>query len=438
MDKSFDIIIEESPVIRGEVSAPPSKSYTQRAVIMAAMDGECEIFNPLRSDDTMNAVSVCRFLGADIKDLGNSLLVRGFNGKPSPREGVINVGENGTLLRFTLALLSLAGRRVVVRGEKSLLKRPNSAVVSALRSMGVRIQGTGESHTVPVSVSGSGGLKGGEVEIDGKTTSQAVSALLAAAPFAREDVVLRIKNKLVSRPYVDITIDVLGWAGIRVENEDYKIFRVKSGQEFKIKPEVRINGDYSSAAFLLAAAVLTDSNVTINGLAPDCQGDMKIIEILERMGAEIQRSGSSIRINGPFELAGGEFDCSDTPDLAPILTVLGCFARGRTRIFNASHLLYKESNRLAQPAGELKKLGADITPAGDGLEIRQSKLSSGEVFSRGDHRVAMSLAVAGLRIKGGLKVKNAECAAKSYPGFIDDMKRLGARISAAPRPAPPV
>jgi 3-phosphoshikimate 1-carboxyvinyltransferase len=432
MEKPFDLIVEESPEIAGEVAAPPSKSYTQRAVIISALDSKCDIFNPLRSDDTMNAVSVFRLLGADIKDNGEFFSVSGVNGKPSPRCPVVNVGENGTLLRFTLAALSLASGELIVDGEKSLRKRPNSAIVNALRMLGVEIEGSGGAHTVPVRIKGSGGLRGGEVEIDGRTTSQAVSALLAVSPFANGDVVLKIKGELVSKPYVDITIDVLEWAGIKVINENYRKFTIAGGQKSRMKPEVSINGDYSSAAFLMASAVLTKSDVVIKGLAVDCQGDIRIIEILKNMGAEIKRDENSVSIKGPCELKGGEFDLSGTPDLAPVLTVLGCFAEGKTRIYNASHLLYKESNRLAQPAGELEKLGAKIALTGDGLVIEHSKLSSGEVFSWGDHRVAMSLAAAGLAVEGGLSIKNAECIGKSYPGFINDMKSLSARLSVVP------
>ncbi len=429
MEKPFDLVVKPGIGLSGTVCAPPSKSYTQRAVIIGSMDGRCRIYNPLRSDDTMNAVAVSRALGAEIKDGGSFLDVRGYNGKPRPSGGPVNVGENGTLLRFSLAVLSLSEGEVTVEGEKSLRKRPNTSIVQALQSLGVRIEGEGPSHTVPVRIHGKGGFKGGEVLIDGRTTSQAVSALLAIAPFAEDDVVVNITGGLVSKPYVDITLDVLGWAGIKVENDSYRRFTVKSGQEFRMKPEVAVHGDYSSAAFLMAAAVLTSSDVVIEDLVPDSQGDMKIIDMLEAMGARIERGESSLRIRGPFELHGRDFDLSGTPDLAPVLTVLGCFASGRTRIHNASHLLYKESNRLAQPAGELRKLGAGITETADGLVIENSSLSSGEVFSWGDHRVAMALAVAGLRIKGGLKVKNAECISKSYPGFIKDMRRLKADIS---------
>jgi 3-phosphoshikimate 1-carboxyvinyltransferase len=432
MEKAFDLEVEESPGFGGESAAPPSKSYTQRALIISAMDGDCAVLNPLRSDDTMNAARVLGSLGARIEDRGDSFFVRGFNGKPSPREGVINAGENGTLLRFTLGILSLSDGETVVEGEKSLRRRPNSAIVFALRSLGVQIEGEGDAHRVPVKIKGTGVLKGGEAVIDGTTTSQAVSSILAAAPFAEDDVTIRVEGELVSKPYVDITIDVLGWAGVSVENENYRVFRVRSGQDFRMRPEVRINGDYSSAAFLMASAAVAGSTVSVAGLAPDCQGDMKIIEILERMGAKITRSGSSVTVDGCSGLSGGEFDCSDIPDLAPVLAVLGCFAKGKTRIYNAPHLLYKESNRLAQPAGELRKLGAKIVQSEDGLVIEHSKLSSGEVSSWGDHRVAMSLAAAGIGIKGGLRIKNAECAAKSYPGFVDDMKKLNARMRAVP------
>ena len=428
MEESFNLKVEYTPRIRGEVTAPSSKSYTQRALIIGGMDGDTEIINPLRSDDTMNAVSVIRALGAEVEDRDGSFPVKGFNGKPRPVCGVINVGENGTLLRFVLAILSLGEGEFKVDGEKSLKARPNRSIVNALKSLGVEIEGTGGSHLVPVRIKGKGNIRGGEVVIDGRTTSQAVSALLAVAPLASGDVVLRIQNELVSSPYVDITLDVLKRAGIRVERDGYRCFSVKSGQRFGPVGRITVHGDYSSAAFLMAAAVLTESDVTIKDLADDCQGDKKIVDILEAMGAEIKRGEDCLMIKGPFDLRGIDVDCADTPDLVPVLTVLGCFAGGSMRIYNVSHLLYKESNRLAQPAGELKKLGAKIVSSEGGLVIEGSRLNPGEVFSWGDHRVAMALAVAGLRIKGGLTIGNAECINKSYPGFIGDMKGLNAKM----------
>ena len=169
--------------------------------------------------------------------------------------------------------------------------------------------------------------------------------------------------------------------------------------------------------------------MTISDLPEDCQGDREIVRMLERMGARIERKQDQLRITGPYELHGADIDCANTPDLAPLLTVLGCFARGETRIRNVAHLRHKESNRLEQPAGELKKLGVDVSVTDNEIIVRHSELKSGKVASHGDHRVAMSLAVAALKIEGGLLIEGCECISKSYPGFVSDMKALGVELA---------
>ena len=202
-----------------------------------------------------------------------------------------------------------------------------------------------------------------------------------------------------------------------------------AGQRFNFKKDFVVPGDYSSAAFLIAAACLVPSDMVIKGLFKDKQGDRGIIAILNRMGARIRHSNNEVRIKGPFELKAADIDAGDTPDLAPLLTALACLAKGRTRIYNIGHLAHKESNRLTAPAGELRKLGADIEIGRDSLIVRGTVLRPGEVSSRDDHRIAMSLAVIGLRI-GGVIIGRTDAAAKSYPGFFRDMRNLGAKIIA--------
>jgi 3-phosphoshikimate 1-carboxyvinyltransferase len=298
--------------------------------------------------------------------------------------------------------------------------------VEALRSWGVDIRGRGQSHKLPVRISADGRLKGGTVAVDSGVTSQVISSLLIAAPFAEQDTTIRLSKKLVSRPYVDITMDVLKWAGIKVQREGYKTFRVKAGRKFSPRSGFTVHGDYSSAAFLLAAACLVDSHVTVTDLVNDCQGDRAIIRILRAMGANVNVTGDTVAVTGPCALHGIEVDGSDTPDLVPVLAMLGCFASGTTRIRNVGHLVYKESNRLARPAGELKKLGARISFSKDEMVIRHSNMHGGRVSGCGDHRIAMALAVAGLEIAGGVTIAASDCIAKSYPGFVRDMKTLGA------------
>jgi len=324
--------------------------------------------------------------------------------------------------------LALSKGKFKVNGEGTLLDRPNTPIVRALRSWRIAISGQDEKdHKLPIYIESNGEIQGGRTEISGSTGSQAVSSLLIASPFLKKDTTIIVKDKLVSRPYVDITIDVLSWANIKVSNSGYRIFRVRKGRQLVPKKIFRVHGDYSSAAFLIAAACLVQSDVTISDLVNDKQGDRKIIDILRRMGAGIERVKDAVRIRGPFALNGINVDCSDTPDIVPILTVLGCFAKGKTKITNISHLAYKETNRIKTPAKELQKIGADISCGSNSILIKQSKLRSGRVSSCGDHRIAMSLAVAGLVI-GDLTIENAHCMSKSYRNFFSDLKSLGANI----------
>ena len=247
--------------------------------------------------------------------------------------------------------------------------------------------------------------------------------------FALRDTTIIIKDKVVSRPYIDITLDVLNRAGVKIQRRGYGRFFVKSGQGFKLKKDFIIHGDYSSAAFLIAASCLIKSDVIITDMVKDRQGDRKIVDILNKMGARIKHSGDRIEIRGPFELKGIDIDCSDTPDLVPILLTVSCFAKGRTRIYNIGHLAYKESNRITAPAGELRKLGARIKIGRDKIIVQESSLRPQAVVSScNDHRIAMALAVLGLRT-GGLIIKNSECINKSYPDFIRDLKALGAKFT---------
>jgi 3-phosphoshikimate 1-carboxyvinyltransferase len=339
----------------------------------------------------------------------------------------VNAGESGTLLRFILSVLSLVDGPVTVNGKGTLLDRPNKQIVDVLKAWGVDIEGRGKEHALPIQLEADGHLSGGTARVAGGVTSQVISSLLIAASFADQDITLRLSEKLVSRPYVDITMDVLKWSGIEVERRGYSVFKVKCGQPFRPKGDYVVHGDYSSAAFPLAAAALLESDVTVGDLVKDCQGDSRIVQILKRMGAKVVRDTHLVRVKGSAELKGIDIDGRDIPDLVPIVATLGCFAKGKTRIRNIAHLAHKESNRLEKPAGELRKLGARISIGRDQLVIRKSELKGTRVSSCNDHRIAMSLAVAGLKV-GGVSIAGSACIAKSYPRFVSDMRRLGASL----------
>lgn len=418
--------VEKTQYLKGKVKASPSKSYTIRAIACAALSGRVKIINPLISEDTQAAIGAFRRLGALIEKRGNALKVKGFGASPS-LAGEVNVGESGTLLRLILPIIALGKGRFMVRGEGTLLKRPHKAIAEVLLSLGARVQGKDSEFRLPLRIDGRGAISGGKVKVSGQMSSQAISSLLTVAPLAVRDVELVVKDKVVSAPYIDITLNVLKRFGIKVKRQGYKRFFIKAPQTYEPKEDFVIHGDYSSAAFLITAGCLVESDITIADLVNDNQGDRNIIQILNSMGAKIIHANGCVRIRGPFNLRGRDIDCSDTPDLVPILAVAGCFAKGKTRIRNISHLAYKESNRIQAPAGELKKLGANIRAGSDSLIIEESGLRPEVVSGCNDHRIAMALAVCGLRI-GGIAIKGIDCVNKSYPRFIPDMKSLGARF----------
>jgi 3-phosphoshikimate 1-carboxyvinyltransferase len=435
------LISEKTPRLSGNLSAPRSKSYTHRAIIVASMNGRTTIKTPLFCDDTRNTIKIWNKLGAEIKESedGSDLHISGFEGVPVPQSNTLNVGESGTLLRFVLPMLGLAkAGNYEITGKGSLFARRNAEVVRALQSWGMDLKGQGDNDTIPIDLTSNGHIRGGTISIPSNLSSQTVSAVLMAAPFADGPTVIEIDGDLVSKPYVDVTMDVLKWAGIIVgrPNEDYSCFTVDPvHNNFNPPTEYKVNGDYSSCAFIMAAAVLLDSKVVIEDIKPDFQGDYKIIKYLREMGAQIDVDAeqSTITICGPQELNGIEIDCCDTPDLAPILTTLGCFAKGHTRLYNVKHLKHKESNRLKHPAEELNSLGGHVAYDEEKGEIisyySADSLQGGEVSARNDHRIAMSMAVAGMKTDQPVVINGAHSIEKSYPDFVNDMTKLGARLS---------
>ena len=391
------------------------------------MNKRSTIINPLFCDDTEATIDTWKKLGATFTPSNtNRLIINGFCGKPQlPKE--INVRESGTLLRFLLSAAGLGTGKLIISGQGTLLERCNSMVVEPLRKLGMEIEAENESYRLPITVHAKGKIKGGTIDVRGDQSSQIVSSLLIVAPLAKEDVKIQVKGKIVSKPYIDITIDVLEKSGIHVERDGYKTFVIKQGQSFEPLDNYVIHGDYSSAAFLMAAACLVESDVVIRDLVRDKQGDQKIIDILRDMGANITRSDDSVRIRGPYELCGIEVNCCDIPDLVPVIASLAVFAKGRTRIYDIAHIRHKESDRISSLAEEFAKLGVDVQSTRDEIIIRGSLPTHGEVLSHRDHRIAMALTLLGLKTEG-LVIRDADCISKSYHNFVQDMKNLGANL----------
>jgi 3-phosphoshikimate 1-carboxyvinyltransferase len=403
------LIVEKTEELQGTVTAPPSKSHTHRAIIIASLaDGTSTIRNPLVCDDTAATIEACGKFGAKLDAVGE-LQITGVNGKPRRSDSEINVGDSGTTMRFMAAVYALCEGPTTLSGDESLRSRPIAPLLNSLADLGAkRAKSLNNDGCPPVCVAGR--MKGGRTTIDGQS-SQFVSALLLACPLAKfdSDVTVRTMN---SRPYVNMTLEHMGRCGVRVINKNLEKFFIPAGQSYRAS-DYTVPGDYSSAAFLRAAALMTDSDIEILGLdSEDVQSDRAF-------------SGMMAQMMSPGET---NVDLRDNPDLLPILAVAACSAVDVTILRNAPHARKKESDRISAICSELRKMGADIEEFADGLKVRNSKLRGAELEGHGDHRIVMALAVAGLAAEGRTIINGADTISKSYPNFVRDLAQMGANI----------
>jgi len=413
--------------IHGEVYAPPSKSYTHRAITIAALAHGSIIRRPLISDDTLATIRACEMFGADIKIRDSDLIIRGVGGAPAVPDDVIDVANSGTTLRFMSAVAALTNGVTVLTGDRSIRSRPNGPLLEVLNDLGVEAYSTRSNDCAPLVIRGR--LNGAITRIDGSISSQFVSALLIACPLTNNSTTLSIKGELKSKPYVDVTIEIIEKAGgeILVEDTNSMKFIIPANQKYDLR-EYTVPGDFSSASYPLAAAAMTGSTVTVRNLFPSKQGDVAIIDILRRMGANIEwdMENGEVTVNGG-ELHGITIDAGATPDLVPTVAVLGAVADGVTVIGNAEHVRYKETDRLHAMAVELKKMGIKIKEETDKLTITGGKLVGADLHGWHDHRIAMALTIAAL-VAGNTTIDTAESVSISYPNFFDEMRALGADL----------
>lgn len=420
--------IEVSPVtkLKGAVNAPPSKSYTHRAIILAGLGrGRTKINNPLMSEDPRATINAIKAAGAEVDEMGDHLLVRG-NGGEVQAPKLVDVLNSGTTLRIMTSVFSLCDKKVTLTGDESIQKRPMGPLLEALAGAGVKI--TSNNGNPPVTVQGP--IKGDTIRIRGDVSSQYISGLAIAAPLRDEDTTIEIITELKSRPYLDLTLEAIDDFGVKAVNNDYQSIDIKGGQ-FYSKSEYTVEGDYSGAAFILGAAALTDSRVTVRNLfAKSRQGDRYFLDILKMMGADVMARTNEVTIEGGRTLRGVEIDLSQTPDLLPITAVMCSLARGRSRLYNVEHARIKECDRISAMAAGLTRMGVKVEERQDGLVIEGSpSLDSAEIESFGDHRIVMAFAVAGLRAAGPTRINHAESVAVSFPNFVEEMDRLGAEFS---------
>ncbi len=421
----MDVRIMRSDII-GRVSAPPSKSYTQRAVACALLaNGASEIINPSRSDDAARALHAAKMLGAGISDSGDRWLVSG--GEVRAPSDAVDCGGSATALRLFTAVSAQADGATTLTGNEQLRRRPMGALLDAMNRLGARCLSKGGNGLPPVVVLG-GGAEGGSTSISGDVSSQFISALLMLGTFARNDTVICLSTPLESRHYVDMTVDVLQRFGAKVDF-DQTTGRFAVPKRQALRPAAfPVEGDFSSAAFMLAAGAMC-GEVEVSGIRlPSLQGDRVIVDLLRKMGASISCTGRSVTA-AKSAMRGIEIVAAQTPDLVPVLAVVATKAEGETRITGIRRLRYKESDRIATTAETLIRMGADIKTGDDWMAIRGAGATRGAVIDpSGDHRIAMACSVLALASDGVTVIRNAECVSKSYPSFFEDLAGMGAIV----------
>jgi 3-phosphoshikimate 1-carboxyvinyltransferase len=423
----LDVTIKKTEHLEGTVSAPPSKAYTHRMLIAASLsNGTSKIFSPLLSDDTEATLEAVKALGAETELNENCWTVHGQETLKTPRRP-IDCRESGSTLRFLIPVAALASGPSKFLFGAPFERRPVAPLLESLKELGV--ESDVQQNNSSVLVCG-GGIRGGKTSIRGDVSSQFISGLLFACPKAKEDTEIVVAPKLESRGYVEMTLDVLVKHGLEgAVNHDLSRLWIPSNQNYR-PCDHTVPGDFSSAASLLAAAAVTSSKVTVKNLTyQTSQGDRAIVSILGEMGASFRVGDNSVKVEGG-KLVGIDIDAKDIPDLVPVCAVLGCYAEGRSEIYNAERLRYKESDRLGSISAELKKMGAGIIVNEDGLTIHGGcPLHGATIDPHNDHRIAMACAVAALGAKGETKIQDVECINKSYPQFFSDLRELGANVS---------
>ena len=415
----------EKSNIDGKITCPSNKSYTHRAIFMASLaDGKSMIKNILKSGDTIATINACKNFGVEIKEEENNLIV------DSPNElklqgDIINAENSGTTIRIAAAISTLADTKIVLSGDQSLNKRPMQPLLKALESLGAKCSSS--NGTPPISILGK--IKGGKVKIPGDISSQFISALMIVAPKLENGMLLNIQGELVSKPYVEATIMAMKKFNVNVEAEiPYKKYIIHP-QNYK-STTFAVPSDFSSLALLLSAAVLLGENLSIQMTMGDMpQADEAIIDILEKMGVVVTLDKNVIKIKSPKKLDGGKFDLNNSPDLVPAVAILALKASKPIEIFNVKHARYKETDRIAILARELAKLGIKVVEKKDGLVLKNSKnLIGADLNSENDHRLFMAFCIAGMYV-GNCSVSHPESVKISYPDFIQEMKRIGCKIS---------
>ena len=403
------------------VQAPPAKAYTLRALLFGALaQGTSVLRRPLLAEDQHNMIACLRGLGATIDVEADKITVKGLGGHFHPVTDSLFVGDSGVTMNFLTAAACLSDKAVTLGGTPRLNERPIREVVDGVRQLGANVEDLAHEGCPPVRIHPTG-LNGGRAALHGAVTSQYFSGLVISAALAKGPVTLECLDDMTERPYFDISTGMMADFGAQSINHAYQKIEVAAPQAYQAR-DYLVEGDFSSASFLFLVAAVLRSTVRVEGLNPhSVQGDKRFLNLIERMGCRVVWDGSAVEVTGG-DLVGIEEDMSDVPDLVPPLAVAAAFAQGETRFTRVGHLVHKESNRVVAMETELGKMGVTARHDAETMTIvgNRAGIHGATVATYNDHRIAMSMGVAGLAV-GDQHIENPGCVAKSFPDFWEKL-----------------
>jgi 3-phosphoshikimate 1-carboxyvinyltransferase len=408
--------------VEGEINLPGSKSLSNRALLLAALaPGQTTLLNLLRSEDTQRMVEALTQLGVSLtmNDDWSRCVVSGHDGLfQAPNEHKFFLGNAGTAIRPLTSILAMMQGNFIVDGDQYMRERPINHLVEALKQLGASIEYLGEENCPPLRVIG-GSIRGGKVEIKGDISSQYLTSLLLALPLAPKDSEVSVIGEQVSKPYLDLTLDIMSKFGVNARHENHQYFTIPGGQSYQSPGTYLIEGDASSASYFFAAAAIAGGTVRVNGIGSNSvQGDIEFLDAIEAMGAVVSRRSDSVEVSGGA-LKGIDMDLNHIPDAAMTIAAMALFAEGTTIIRNIYNWRVKETDRMFAMATELRKLGATVEAGHDYIVIEPpEKIQSASIDTYGDHRIAMCFSLASLS-DAEITINNPEVTAKTFPDYFD-------------------
>ncbi len=417
------------------VSVPGSKSYTNRALLTAALaKGKSKLTNVLFSDDTEVMITALKKLGVKISRKGSTLIVKGCNGKFKKPKGELYFGNAGTAIRFMAAALAIQDFECKITGSPRMKNRPIRPLVDALRQGGAKIEYLGTEGFPPIKIKG--GFKGGRINVTGETSSQFISSLLLTSPYTQKLTDIVVKGHVASKPYIDVTIQVMRSFGVtKGKRVGYRRFVIKNGTSYNAI-EYEIEADASSASYFFAFAAIHGIKIKVkNAKYTSAQGDIKLVNLLQKAGCKVTKKDIGITVKGPEgkPKALGNVDMNSMPDVALTMAIVAAFSEGRTRLMNIPNLRVKECDRILAITSELIKINCKARQMAEGIEVKghSHKYRGAEIDTYDDHRIAMCFGIVGTKVPG-IIIRDPDCVSKTYPNFWKDLEKLGVQVKEIP------